>query len=178
MPSSGGSSQSRDRTHVSCIAGRFFTIWATKEATLFPQFVSNTKPSLCEHRPYLSGVGAQFLGPATISWQWGGQGNVGGVPPCQPFLHTLDSITNLSGVKRLWSNAPISFTLPRNYTSRFPSVCPMEHQSLQLPSREAREKRFCGLLSLGNTAYCVSVWEIHENVSGLRAWRRIARETK
>ena len=26
-----GSSQSRDRTQVSCIAGRFFTIWATRE---------------------------------------------------------------------------------------------------------------------------------------------------
>ena len=27
-----GSSQSRDPTEVSCIAGRFFTIWATREA--------------------------------------------------------------------------------------------------------------------------------------------------
>ena len=27
-----GSSQSRDRTHVSCIAGGFFTSWATREA--------------------------------------------------------------------------------------------------------------------------------------------------
>ena len=31
MPSSRGSSQPRDRTQVSCIAGRFFT-WATREA--------------------------------------------------------------------------------------------------------------------------------------------------
>ena len=31
---SGGSSQSRDRTQVSHIAGRFFTIWATREALL------------------------------------------------------------------------------------------------------------------------------------------------
>ena len=27
-----GSSRSRDRTQVSCVAGRFFTIWATREA--------------------------------------------------------------------------------------------------------------------------------------------------
>ena len=27
-----GSSRPRDRTHVSCIAGRFFTVWATREA--------------------------------------------------------------------------------------------------------------------------------------------------
>ena len=32
MPSSRGSSQPRDQTQVSCIAGRFFTIWATREA--------------------------------------------------------------------------------------------------------------------------------------------------
>ena len=32
MPFSRGSSQPRDRTHFSCIAGGFFTIWATREA--------------------------------------------------------------------------------------------------------------------------------------------------
>ena len=34
MPFSRGSSQPRDQTQVSCITGRFFTIWATKEAPL------------------------------------------------------------------------------------------------------------------------------------------------
>ena len=32
IPFSGGSSQPRDETWLSCIAGRFFTIWATREA--------------------------------------------------------------------------------------------------------------------------------------------------
>ena len=32
MPSSRGSSQPRDRTQISHIAGGFFTVWATKEA--------------------------------------------------------------------------------------------------------------------------------------------------
>ena len=32
FPFSKGSSQPRDQTQVSCIAGRSFTIWATKEA--------------------------------------------------------------------------------------------------------------------------------------------------
>ena len=32
MPFSRGSSPPRDQTWVSCIAGRFFTVWATKEA--------------------------------------------------------------------------------------------------------------------------------------------------
>ena len=34
MPSSRGSSQPRDWTQVSCIAGRFFTIWMTREAII------------------------------------------------------------------------------------------------------------------------------------------------
>ena len=32
VPFSKGSSQPRDQTQVSCIAGRFFTSWATREA--------------------------------------------------------------------------------------------------------------------------------------------------
>ena len=32
MPSSRETSQPRDQTQVSCIAGRFFTIWATRAA--------------------------------------------------------------------------------------------------------------------------------------------------
>ena len=32
MPSSRGSFRLRDWTQVSCIAGRFFTVWATREA--------------------------------------------------------------------------------------------------------------------------------------------------
>ena len=35
MPSSRGSSQLRDRTQVSLIAGKFFTIWATGEAQVY-----------------------------------------------------------------------------------------------------------------------------------------------
>ena len=31
MPSSKGSSQPRDQTQVSCITGRFFTVWVTRE---------------------------------------------------------------------------------------------------------------------------------------------------
>ena len=37
VPFSRGSSQLRDRTHVSCTAGRFFTSWATREAPNFPK---------------------------------------------------------------------------------------------------------------------------------------------
>ena len=34
IPFSGGSSQLRDQTQVSCVAGRFFTTWATREALI------------------------------------------------------------------------------------------------------------------------------------------------
>jgi len=33
IPFSRGSSRPRDWTHISCIAGRFFTIWATRDNT-------------------------------------------------------------------------------------------------------------------------------------------------
>ena len=41
MPSSSESSPPRDQTHVSCIAGRFFTIWTTMEASDVICSVSN-----------------------------------------------------------------------------------------------------------------------------------------
>ena len=48
IPFSGGSSQPRDRTRVSCIAGRFFTIWATKEAlvAILFDFTQNSVPEI------------------------------------------------------------------------------------------------------------------------------------
>ena len=44
MPSSRGFSQPRDQTQISCIAGGFFTIWATREG--FHSQISWTAPSL------------------------------------------------------------------------------------------------------------------------------------
>ena len=48
LPSSRGSSQPKDRTQVSCIAGRFFTIWATGEALLEHNIVKTD--TLCKKR--------------------------------------------------------------------------------------------------------------------------------
>ena len=48
MPSFWGSSQPRDRTQVSCIIGRFFTIWATREAhSLYKQDNIQSKTPFC-----------------------------------------------------------------------------------------------------------------------------------
>ena len=43
MPSSRGSSQPRNWTGVSCIAGGFFTTWATREAPEYDSFLSMTE---------------------------------------------------------------------------------------------------------------------------------------
>ena len=37
IPFSRRSSQPRDQTQVSCIAGRFFTVWATGKPSLYPK---------------------------------------------------------------------------------------------------------------------------------------------
>ena len=43
MPSSRGSSQPRHQIRVSCIAGRFFTSWATREAHVTDDSTKNSK---------------------------------------------------------------------------------------------------------------------------------------
>ena len=60
MPSPRGSSQPRDQTKVSHIAGRFFTSWATREAHLFG---SEVKASACKAKDLGSIPGSgRFLG--------------------------------------------------------------------------------------------------------------------
>ena len=58
MPSSRGSSQPRDRTQVSHIAGRFFTIWATREShkSILPQGNSLLADALFDHTADPKGV--------------------------------------------------------------------------------------------------------------------------
>ena len=51
MPFSRGFSQPRDQTHVSCIAGRLFTVWATREAPGKPLVI--TYSFVCRHQPTL-----------------------------------------------------------------------------------------------------------------------------
>ena len=79
MPSCRGSSQPRDQTQVSLIAGRHFTVWATREALTFlkvttfsPALRLGTKGSHCWHAcHWLDPVslrhpllGAMWTGPA------------------------------------------------------------------------------------------------------------------
>ena len=67
LPFSRVSSQPRDRIQVSCIAGRFFTVWATGENYLIPESLllgENSCPSLST-KPTYSNV-AIFLKP--VNW--------------------------------------------------------------------------------------------------------------
>ena len=43
IPFSRGSSWPRDRTRVSCIAGRFFTVWATRSGKMFGDMICTGK---------------------------------------------------------------------------------------------------------------------------------------
>ena len=53
MPSSRGSSQPRHQTQVSCIAGRFFTVWATKYL-LYLTLCANGFCLIATHENYLN----------------------------------------------------------------------------------------------------------------------------
>ena len=64
MPSSGGSSQPRNQTQVSHAAGRFFTVWATRDAT---------------------GVGCQSL----LQGIFPTKGSNPGLPCCRQILYQL-----------------------------------------------------------------------------------------
>ena len=77
-PFSSGSSRLRSQTGISCIAGRFFTNWATREA--HSQVVSpNTKLSWGEKGLYLTsgiptpGVSTEKMSPHSV-WFWKSKG--------------------------------------------------------------------------------------------------------
>ena len=53
IPFSGVSSQPRDQTGVSCIAGRFFTLWATRETLLTMRGALNRKKKKKKKKAYL-----------------------------------------------------------------------------------------------------------------------------
>ena len=73
MPSSRGSSKPRDQTQVSCTAGRFFTVWATRKASrlgaIYCQQKLNTMAQRWEVRGYLVRflVLSASLGPS-VNW--------------------------------------------------------------------------------------------------------------
>ena len=77
MPSSRDSSQPRNRTQVSRNAGRFFTVWVTREALhsslLKKGFSRNVKKHIKKQRYYFTDIGlsSQSYGFSnTLVWMW------------------------------------------------------------------------------------------------------------
>ena len=61
MPPSRGSSKPRDQTQVSCTAGRFFTIWATRKASWFGVIYCQQKLTTIAQRWEVLGYLVRFL---------------------------------------------------------------------------------------------------------------------
>ena len=97
-----GSSWPRHQSQVSCIAGRFFTIWATKEAHKHESEVAQSCPTLCNtmdcsyqapqsmgfsRQKYWSGL--PFLSPGDLPNP--------GIEPRSPVLQAVSFLTETSG---------------------------------------------------------------------------------
>ena len=98
------SSQSRDRTQVSCIAGRFFTIWATREAQEYWNGLPFTPPEdlpIPGIKPtsHVSCIGWQFL---FFSFNW----RIITLQYCAGFCHTSMWITHGCTCPPSWSPLP------------------------------------------------------------------------
>ena len=87
LPSSRGSSQPRDWTRVSCFAGRFFTVWVTREAESKSESeVAQSCPTLCDPMDCKSaGVDCHFLLQGIFPTQ---ESNPG-LPHCGQSLYRL-----------------------------------------------------------------------------------------
>ena len=78
IPFSRGSSQLRDWTQVSCMAGRFFSTWATREALVYQtQINTDQERWLLSHRPENSTNFQRFVAKvkSTIALKWWHQGD-------------------------------------------------------------------------------------------------------
>ena len=105
IPSSSGSSRSRDWTQVSHIAGRFFTSWATREAKntrvgslslvqwVFPTQESNRDLLHCRQILYQRAMREEYVVPCPTSptqgtWVWAALGvgdGQGSLVCCNPW---------------------------------------------------------------------------------------------
>ena len=102
MPSSRGSSQPKDRTQVSLIAGRFFTVWATRETKEYwsgqpvpsageppdpgiqpgpPALQVDSSPASNQGSPYICVCQARIPTPVFLTGEFHGQRSLMGYSP-------------------------------------------------------------------------------------------------
>ena len=88
-----GLSHPRDQTQVSCIAGRFLTVWATRDEVKLK--VAQSCPTLCDPMDYIvHGIlQARILKWVAFAFSKGifpTQGSNTGLPPCRCILYYLN----------------------------------------------------------------------------------------
>ena len=117
MPFSGGSSRPRDQTQFSCIAGRFFTIWATRETC---KICETCNKSLNLHNKSPQAVGSGMI-PTVWTRKLGGLSLL-------PVL-TLSSLVRSSSLTLAWLCLQrtlflgSSFLPPSLLPDSFPLLC-------------------------------------------------------
>ena len=119
IPFSRRSSQLRDGTQVSCIAGRFFTSWATRGAPTSLVTCYNLLSVLCwecSHRQLQGYWSVLFSSCGVFVWLWCQQASLnelGSVPTSSIFLKSLRRIEsssfNIQNSPVKWSNSEFSF---------------------------------------------------------------------
>ena len=110
MPSSRGSSQPRDRTQVSCIAGRFFIIWATSKLLLNSHKMKSLKAQVGHSTPWW-----KLIGNTTQNFPWPFRPLGFGFPhswsSAWPLIYsaptTLASPPHSLWLKRVFSSGPL-----------------------------------------------------------------------
>ena len=133
MPFSRGSSQPRDQTQVSCITGKFFTSWATRE----PQFWGFPKIGLYSpwdthglYSPWDSPASSTGVGSLSLlQWIFPTQESNRGLLHCKWILYQLgyqgSPLRGLSGIKKTL----ISADLEAHPSPSLPPIHPSGHQS-------------------------------------------------
>ena len=114
MPSSRRSSQPRDRTQISHTTGRFFTIWATREAQKY--WSGLTFPFLVNH------VLSELFTVTCLSWVALHSMTHSFIELCKPFCHNKTVIHKRDEEKKVKSEVSQCLWDPMDYSLRGSTV--------------------------------------------------------
>ena len=168
MPSSRGSSQPRNRTRVSLVAGRFFTSWATREDSCI--LLSKTYPSFKTQLKFYSLLKAFLQSPlsqdspaAGILWPV--------IYPHMVHLTVFSIIVSLLSLSKATVHSPrIPFTLEFSLSSTVTEVC-SQRAGGNMKYRKSRD--LARLVSDSSLADCESSgkeWSLPSLVSTSVKW--------
>ena len=115
IPFSRGSSLPRDREWVSCIAGRFFTVGATKEACADVECYVNTFQKYMQEL-----IKPRSISTQVVSWQLSPSGNKFPIDILE-YRHNKQINQNIPVLKRV-SNAQSSFSFLGGLEPEFPWI--------------------------------------------------------